>query len=117
MAFTTTLSRAGFEATYLKLTYFEINIRARTCSAHWSLYKDRKASKDGETALVEIVAKLRVSGDDFDTFFEGTDNERLIAKLYEAARAVSTSPATYRASHVVSDYGTDIFKKAADAIE
>lgn len=117
MAFAKTISHAGFDAGYLQLSFLQLNRRARECSAHWSLFKDRASARNGERPLVEIAAKLRLKGEDFDTFLAGNSNERLVAKLYEAAKAVSASPATYPLSHVVSDYGSTIFADASDVIE
>jgi len=129
MAFKKQITARGVAADYFRLVSFRWDERAREASALFSLYVDeahagaskRSGVSPAEAApLVDVAAKIRLSGDEFDRYVgkkrpEGAD---IVAGFYRAAReACKQSKAEKKpgaALHLVSDYGEAVFDTAAD---
>jgi hypothetical protein len=133
MAFAQPINTRGVTGGYIRPVAWRMDDNARELSALFALYVDKahsdrcKPSVDPahrERPLVEIVAKLRVSGERYEQAFgsearvaaaaAGVD---IVAMLYDAAQAISREQRrTGREdpeAHVICDHGGDIFAGAA----
>lgn len=127
MAFIKPITTRGVDASYIKLTAYRWDTLAREASALFALFVDRdhceRCKRGEDQPLLPIVAKLRLAGAEFDTYVgnetlaesaanAGTD---AVAHLYAAAKAVSLASRKVEGmqpTHVVSDFGSDIFADA-----
>ena len=71
----------------------------------FSLFVDSTAAHSGKEPLTPWIAKLRVTGDAFDTYFSSAALDAdTMANFYRAAKAEPT----------ISDFGNDLFSSAQD---
>lgn len=132
MAFKKPITARGTSGSYFRLEKLRWDKAAREASATFALYVDeahaaaakaRDASQPRGAAspLVEVAAKIRIAGEDFDRFFARTSPAKgdIEAGFYRAAREACALVADGRSAraglHLVSDYGSDLFVNAADA--
>jgi hypothetical protein len=133
MAFSKSITTRGTSGSYLRIVGLRWDPQAREASALFALYVNKAhsdASKptvptaERQQPLVEIAAKLRLTGAAFDEYVgpdalasgashAGTD---LLAHLYTAAKEASKERARTGKLNpelqVISDYGADLFAAA-----
>lgn len=98
MAFERTITaRNGIEAGYWKLVYWWVHLLKGEAYAEFQVFKDRDHATRGGEPVTPQVAKLRLSGIEFEVYFgEGRDQtESDQAILYRAAGEAG----------VISDFG------------
>lgn len=132
MAFKKQITARGASGSYFRLEKLRWDKATREASAIFSLYVDeahagaaRARSAEapaGTTApLVEVAAKIRISGDEFDRFFGKASPTKgdLEAGFYRAAKEACAPRRAGRAPdpnlYLVSDYGATLFAEATDA--
>jgi len=133
MAYNKRVQTRGVEASYFRLIAFRWDAQTREASALFSLYVDKAHSDrskpsvpaaERDRPLIDIAAKLRVSGDAFDQYLspealqQGAANvgSDIVAHLYAAAKDASKlkvdESVTNPQLHIVSDFGHDLFATA-----
>lgn len=130
MAFSKPLNTRGTVGGYIRPVAFRLDDNTRELSVLFGLYVDKAHSdrcKPGaeprDQALVDVVAKLRVSGERYDAAFGSAARTAaaqggadIVAMIYDAAKAVSKgrkkSDRDDPEAQVISDFGPDVFADA-----
>lgn len=132
MAFEKTITTRGAAGSYIRPVAWRMDDNAREMSVLFALFVDQEhsdRSKPGvpretrDRPLVEIVAKLRVSGQAYEDAFGSVARKAaadggadLVAMIYDAAKAVSIERQREGVENpeaqIVSDFGGDLFADA-----
>lgn len=100
MAFDQQITTAsGYSASYWALTEWAVNKIRREATGVFRVFKDSETRLSGGVPATEQVAKIKLSGDDFDFYFgagrvKGEDDQTV---FYTAAKVKG----------VISDFGGD----------
>lgn len=121
MAFQKTLALpTGVSGDYFRMTAFRWDRTTKEASAQFALFLNEATATAGGQPLVPVVAKLRLSGEGFDTYLgpdvlESSEGD-VIAQLYTAAKASSDAyaaePEVDARAQVICDYGAGVFADA-----
>jgi len=132
MAFEKRIVTRGAAAGYIRAIAWRMDDTTQELSALFALFVDQahsdrcKASvplAQRDRALVDVCAKLRVSGERYEAAFgsaartaAAAGGADIVAMIYDAAKAVSREQrAAGREdpnAHVISDFGGDLFAEA-----
>jgi len=97
---------SGVSGNYIRLVTHRWDRAARECSALFALYVDAAAASSGKAPLTPWIAKLWLTGAQFDFYLSNSELESpgVLAQLYVAAKAEPLS----------CDFGSDAFADALD---
>ncbi len=124
MAFQKTLALpTGVSGDYFRITAFRWDRAIKEASAQFALFKDAATAVAGQP-LVPVVAKLRLSGAEFDAYLgpaalAAADSD-VLAQLYQAAKdacdayAEAEEPEVNPAHQFICDYGAGVLADATD---
>jgi hypothetical protein len=106
MAFQKTFTlRSGAQGNYSRLITYRVDRMTREAVGLFSLFVDSTAAHSGKEPLTPWIAKLRVTGDAFDTYFSSAAFDAdTMANFYRAAKV----------EPIISDFGNDLFSSAQD---
>lgn len=106
MAFEKTFTlRSGAQGNYTRLITYRVDRMTREAVGLFSLFVDSTSAHAGKDPLTPWIAKLRVTGDAFDTYFSSAALDAdTMANFYRAAKA----------QPMISDFGSDLFSDAQD---
>ncbi len=120
MAFQKTLALpTGVSGDYFRITAFRWDRAAREASAQFALYKDAATAAAGQP-LVPIIAKLRLSGPNFDAYLGPAAlvaaEDDVLGQLYQAAKdacdAYAETPVVDATAQVICDFGAGVLADA-----
>lgn len=128
MAFQKSINTRGTVGSYIRPVAFRLDDNTRELSVLFALFVDKAHSDrckpsvpagQRDQALIDVVAKLRVSGDRYDAAFGKAVRDAGVgidAMIYDAAKAVSKDRRARThddpEAHVISDFGADLFADA-----
>jgi len=97
--------RSGAQGNYSRLITYRVDRMTREAVGLFSLFVDSTSAHAGKDPLTPWIAKLRVTGDVFDTYFSNAALDAdTMANFYRAAKA----------EPMISDFGSDLFSDAQD---